>query len=135
MTRPVDAYRKTRVETIDPVRLVVMCYDAIVKDLQDAKKYHLEKNIDASYDKVRHAQDVITELLVGLDYEQGGEIAVNLGRIYNFMLRQLIAVNTRTSAEYYDPLIRIMSDLKDAWDQIARQQSQVQQTGAGTFTA
>lgn len=121
MTHPIDAYRKTQAETINPVRLVVMCYEAIVKDLQEAKRFHQERKIEASYDKVRHAQDVITELLVGLDYEQGGEIAVNLGRIYNFVLRQLIAVNTRTSPDYYDPLIRIMSDLKEAWEQISRQ--------------
>ncbi|MEM2058755.1 MAG: flagellar export chaperone FliS [Thermoproteota archaeon] len=121
MAHPIDAYRKTQAETINPLRLVIMCYEAIVKDLQEAKRLHKERNIEASYDKVRHAQDIITELLVGLDYEQGGEIAVNLGRIYNFVLRQLIGVNTRTSPEYYDPLIKIMSELKEAWEQISRQ--------------
>jgi flagellar protein FliS len=134
MARPVDAYQRTKVETVDPVRLVVMCYDAIVKDLQDAKKYHQERNIEASYDKIRHAQDVITELLVGLDYEKGGDIAVNLGRIYNFVLRQLITVNTRTKPEYYDPLIRIMESLKEAWEQIA-QQNQTQQVRSSSLTA
>lgn len=133
MAHPIDAYRKTQAETISPVRLVVMCYEAIVRDLQDAKRLHEERNIEASYDKVRHAQDIITELLVGLDYEQGGEIAVNLGRIYNFVLRQLIGVNTRTSPEYYDPLIKIMSELKEAWEQIARQTpSQPQRPGSVT---
>ncbi|MEJ5300846.1 MAG: flagellar export chaperone FliS [Thermodesulforhabdaceae bacterium] len=134
MTHPIDAYRKTKLETIDPLKLIVMCYEAIIKDLQDAKKFHQERNIEGSYDKVRHAQDLITELLVGLDYERGGEIAVNLGRIYNFVLRQLITVNTRTKPEYYDPLIRIMESLKEAWDQIASQQ-QVQPLSPGSFTA
>jgi flagellar protein FliS len=134
MARPVDAYQRTKVETVDPVRLVIMCYDAIVKDLQDAKKYHQERNIEASYDKIRHAQDVITELLVGLDYEKGGDIAVNLGRIYNFVLRQLITVNTRTKPEYYDPLIRIMESLKEAWEQVA-QQNQTQQVRSSSLTA
>jgi flagellar protein FliS len=134
MARPVDAYQRTKVETVDPVRLVVMCYDAIVKDLQDAKKYHQERNIEAFYDKIRHAQDVITELLVGLDYEKGGDIAVNLGRIYNFVLRQLITVNTRTKPEYYDPLIRIMESLKEAWEQVA-QQNQTQQVRSSSLTA
>jgi flagellar protein FliS len=133
MVRPVDAYQRTKVETIDPVRLVVMCYDAIVKDLHDAKRYHQERNIEASYDKIRHAQDVITELLVGLDYEKGGDIAVNLGRIYNFVLRQLITVNTKTKPEHYDPLIRLMESLKEAWDQIA-QQNQSQPVRSGSFT-
>ncbi|SFM43143.1 flagellar export chaperone FliS [Thermodesulforhabdus norvegica] len=120
MPNPLDAYRKTQVETADPVSLVIMCYDAIIDDLKEAQKYHQEKNLEATYDKVRHAQDVITELLVGLDYERGGDIAVNLGRLYNFMLRQLIGVNSRTSPDYYDPLIKIMEELRDAWRQIPR---------------
>lgn len=120
MPNPLDAYRKTQIETADPVSLVIMCYDAIIEDLKEARKYHQVKNLEASYDKIRHAQDIITELLVGLDYENGGEIAENLGRLYNFMLRQLIGVNSRVAPDYYNPLIKIMEELKDAWQQIPR---------------
>lgn len=120
MPGPLDAYRRAQIETADPVRLVIMCYDAIIDDLRDAQRYHKEKNMEATYDKVRHAQDVITELLVGLDYEKGGDIAVNLGRLYNFMLRQLIGVNSRTKPDYYDPLIKIMEELRDTWKEITK---------------
>ncbi|HDL89312.1 MAG TPA: flagellar export chaperone FliS [Thermodesulforhabdus norvegica] len=122
MPNPVDTYRKTGVETADPLKLVIMCYDAVIDDLRKAKEYHQEKNLEATYDRVRHAQDVITELLVALDYEKGGDIAVNLGRLYNFVLRQLIVVNSRTDPQHYETLIKLLEELKGAWEQIATQQ-------------
>ena len=66
--------------------------------------------------KIRHAQDIITELLVGLDYERGGDIARNLNRLYNFVLRQLIGINSRRDTAVYGHLVKILSDLKDGWE-------------------
>ncbi len=123
MVNPIEAYQRTKAQTIDPGKLIVMCYDAIIKDLKEAKEYHEKRNLEASYDKIRHAQDIVTELLVALDYEQGGEIAINLGKIYNFLLRQFIIINSQTDPTFYDPLIKIVEELRDAWDQIARQSS------------
>ncbi len=129
MPNPLDTYKRTSVETADPLKLVIMCYDAVINDLKEAKQLQQERNLEATYDKVRHAQDVITELLVGLDYEKGGDIAVNLGRIYNFVLRQLIAVNSRSGPDYYDPLIKIMEELRDAWHQISKSAPSVNPSG------
>ena len=118
---PYDAfktYQKTSVETVDIIKLVVMCYDATIQDLQEAKRLHGSRDMTLSYDKIRHAQDIITELLVGLDYEQGGEIARNLSRLYNFSLRQLIGINSREDTRAYDSVIHIMAELRDAYEQI-----------------
>lgn len=67
-----DSYQKTHVETADTLKLVIMCCEAAIRDLQEAKTLHEKKAMEATYDKIRHAQDLITELLVGLDYERGG---------------------------------------------------------------
>ena len=72
--------------------------------------------MDDAYRKIRHAQDIITELLVGLDYERGGDIARNLNRLYNFVLRQLIGINSRRDTAVYAHLVKILSDLKDGWE-------------------
>jgi flagellar protein FliS len=71
-----------------------------------------------AYRKIRHSQDIITELLVGLDYERGGSIAKNLNRLYNFTLRQLICINSRENTAIYGHLIRILENLKDGWEGI-----------------
>lgn len=111
-------YQKTSVETADILKLVIMCYDAAIQDLQEAKRFHTTRDMNSTYDKIRHAQDIITELLVGLDYERGGAIAQNLSRLYNFALRQLIGINSRESTTAYDSIIHILAELRDGYEQI-----------------
>jgi flagellar secretion chaperone FliS len=106
---------------VEGLNLVIRCYDATINNLSKARELHVARDFDATLDNVRLAQDLITELLLGLDYEMGGEIAQNLGRIYNFLLRELITINAGQDATAYDPLIRILSDLKEAWVEISRQ--------------
>jgi flagellar protein FliS len=98
-----------------------MCYDAAIADLEEAKRLHDIRAMEETYGRIRHAQDLITELLVGLDYERGGEIAINLSRVYNFILRQLIGINSRQDTKIYSHLIRILAELRDAWEQIRSQ--------------
>jgi flagellar protein FliS len=115
------SYQKTKVQTADTLGLVIMCYDAAIRDLEEAKRLHDNQAMEETYSRIRHAQDLITELLVGLDYERGGEIAVNLSRVYNFILRQLIGINSRQDTKIYGHLIRILAELRDAWQQIRGQ--------------
>jgi len=66
--------------------------------------------MEATYGKIRHAQDILTELLICLDYDRGGVIAQNLSKLYNFLLRQLVGINSRQDTIMYDHLIRILSN-------------------------
>jgi flagellar secretion chaperone FliS len=113
-----NAYQKTNIETADPLRLIILCYDAAIQDLEIARGNHSSGQIDITFDKIRHAQDVLTELLLALDFERGGEIAQNLSRLYNFMLRQLIGINARSDTSVYEHLIRMLAELKEAWETI-----------------
>ncbi len=105
-------------EASDNLNLIIRCYDAVIQDLVQAKELQMSQQVEATYDKIRHAQDIITELLVSLDYERGGPIAQNLSRIYNFVLRQLIGVNSSQNTDTYDHLVHMLADLKGAWLQI-----------------
>ena len=111
-----NVYNKTAIETADPLQLIILCYDAVINDLKNAEELHEKKEMDDAYRKIRHAQDIITELLVGLDYERGGHIARNLNRLYNFVLRQLIGINSRRDTAVYGHLVKILSELKDGWE-------------------
>ena len=129
-SQALNTYQKTAVETADTVKLVIMCYDAAIRDLQDARKMHESGSMETAYEKIRHAQDLITELLVGLDYERGGEISTNLSRLYNFMLRQLIGINSRQDTAVYGHIIHLLSELKEAWEQIRAASVPYQRRGA-----
>ena len=125
-------YQKTAVETADILQLVIMCYDAAIHDLEEARKLHESNAIEATFEKLRHAQDIVTELLIGLDYERGGEISTNLSKLYNYILRQLIGINIRQDTAMYGHLIHILSELRDAWVQIRHDPANIPPTpGSG----
>lgn len=122
LNHALDTYQKTSIETADPLQLIILCYDTAIRDLNEAKAMHEKKNMEEAYRRIRHAQDIITELLVGLDHERGGDIARNLNRLYNFILRQLIGINSREDTAIYTHLVRILSELKEAWEAIKASQ-------------
>ena len=113
-----NVYQRMAIQTADPLQLIILCYDGAINDLKQAKELHEKLEMNDAYKRIRHAQDLITELLVGLDYERGGDIARNLNRIYNFVLRQLIGINSRQDAGVYDGLVRILTTLKEGWEGI-----------------
>jgi flagellar protein FliS len=123
-TRASNVYHRTAIETAEPIQLIILCYEAAMNDLKQAEELHERQEMNDAYRKIRHAQDVITELLVGLDYERGGDIARNLNRLYNYILRQLIGINSRENATIYSHLIKILSELKDGWEAIRLSSSQ-----------
>jgi flagellar protein FliS len=123
-TRASNVYHRTAIETAEPIQLIILCYEAAMNDLKQAEELHERREMNEAYRKIRHAQDVITELLVGLDYERGGDIARNLNRLYNYILRQLIGINSRENATIYSHLIKILSELKDGWEAIRLSSSQ-----------
>ena len=113
-----NTYQKTAIETAEPLQLVILCYQAAIRDLTEAQRFHQSGRMNEAYVKIRHAQDIITELLVGLDYERGGDIARNLNRLYNFILRQLMGINTRQDTSIYGRLVKILTELQSAWEEI-----------------
>lgn len=102
----------------DTTDLIIRCYDAVIADLEQANELQRAGDADSLFDRIRHAQDVMTELLVGLDYERGGVVAQNLSRIYNFILRELIGFNAAEGETISGHLIRMLEELKGAWQQL-----------------
>jgi flagellar protein FliS len=105
-------------KTPGTIDLVVMSYDRLIDDLKNAMKLHSSSMNDQAFLKNQHAQDIITELLLGLDYSNGGQIAGNLSRIYNFALTELVSFSPNQDTKIYKDLINIFGSLKEAWMQI-----------------
>ena len=117
----VQAYRQTRVKTASPGRLVVMLYDEALRQI-DLALSNLD-NGPAGYETVNaailKAQDVMTELTVSLDLDQGGDIAQNLFRLYLFFSDRLLSANLKKDAAPLKEIRAMIESLRDAWRQIA----------------
>ncbi len=117
---PLNAYRETNIKTASQGKLVIMLYEEAIRQMEVAVKGLGSGNtkLDSISNSIIKAQDVITELMVSLDFEKGGDIANNLYSLYIFFNRQLMQANVQKDAEMIVPILDMMKDLKEAWGQV-----------------
>lgn len=114
----IGAYKKTNVETADPKKLVIMCYDGAIFNLKMAKERYLEHNYEAKSAALSKAMLIIGELNSALDMEKGGDIAKNLKAIYDYVVRRLTEGDIHRDLTAFDEAITILEELGSAWKEI-----------------
>lgn len=117
-------YQRTKVETAGKLELVIMCYEKILQALHEAKAFIAAKEYEKKARKLQLALDIIHGLQTSLNFEKGGQIAKNLDSIYSYVTRRLLQGDIQKDIPIYDECIRILSELKEAWDKIAGGQAE-----------
>ena len=120
MTPSPRAYQTQQVMTASPAKLVAMLYDRAIVSLREAIRAIEMGDIQTRFNANKRAGDIIAHLATTLDIERGGEIAVNLARLYNFMLSRLVFVDVRNDPEPAREVIALLEPLRESWNQLAR---------------
>jgi flagellar protein FliS len=123
-------YRETRIKTASQGQLIIMLYDQAIKYL-DRSLELLEKNsdkrdpgrIEPIGKAIQKTQEIITELMVSLDFEQGGEIAQNLFALYTWFNKELLEANIKQDIRRITVVRNMMNELRSAWNEIAAKNS------------
>ncbi len=113
-----EAYKETSVITQSKGNIVVMLYDGAIKFLKLAIKELEADNYEAKGKYINKARAIINELDAVLDMEAGGEIAMNLRKMYLFMNQQLIEANTEKDPQKIREVIKLMEELNQGWKAI-----------------
>ena len=123
----IQSYRKTNITTSDPVKLIIMCYEGAIDNLKLAKEKIKEKDYEKKAKSIIKAQDIIEELMCSLDFEKGGDIAMSLESLYNYMLRRILQGDLNKDVRPIDEVIGMFTELLSAWKEVAsRPESQIQ---------
>ena len=126
-----SAYRETRIRTASQGQLVIMLYDEAVKQLDRGLEL-LALNSQGKRDPSRieqiskavvKAQEIITELMVSLDFEQGGEIANNLFSLYTWFNRELLEANLAQNGDRIKAVRNMVDELRGAWHEVVAKTS------------
>lgn len=118
----INAYKETSIKTASGNKIVLMLYDEALKQM-DAAVGKLEngtKSFDSINASITKAQEVITELMVSLDFDKGGEIATNLFNLYMFFNRELMNGNVKKDPEPIKNVRKMVADLREAWGEIMK---------------
>lgn len=118
--RKANPYRQTKLKTATPLQRVILCYDGILKDLNGAIALLAEPSpsqIEAINNKFIHANKIVVELKMALDLEQGGEVAENLDRLYEYWITRISEANVHKDAEIAREIAGLVSDIRESWVQ------------------
>lgn len=119
MSNPYNQYRAATVETANPVELVLMLYQGVLRFTQRGIQAIERQATDDAHNAFVHAQEIIAELMGSLDLDQGGDIAQSLLGLYVYSLRQLVQSNIEKSIAPAAEVVRIFRELIPAWQAIA----------------
>jgi len=115
----IKAYQETAVTTQNKGKLVVMLYEGAIKFLKLAIKEIEAGNAEEKGKYISKAIDILFELNTVLDMEAGGEVAMNLRKLYLFMGQHLTEANTNQDTQKIEEVIKLLEELNQSWKTIA----------------
>jgi flagellar secretion chaperone FliS len=128
---PFNEYKKTQITTANQGKLIVMLYDGAIKFLNIAIENMHPKTYDVANTNIIKAQDIITELLLSLNMKDGGEISQNLFNLYLYFKKALLEANIKKDAEMIKTVLKLIRELRDAWDKISANETSSDKTNIG----
>ncbi|MCL5062006.1 MAG: flagellar export chaperone FliS [Nitrospirae bacterium] len=111
-------YKDNQIASSTPLETVLMLYDGAVKFLREAIGALEKGDIPEKARLIIKAMNIIEYLQTCLDKEKGGEIAINLDRIYDYMMLQLTHANLKNDTKKIEEVLNLLLPLRDAWSQI-----------------
>ncbi len=118
-----NAYKQSASNTLEDRRVVLLkLYDGILKFLAQARRGILENSPKIRGENISKIMAIITELECALDHEKGGEIAANLGSLYQHIMNHLTTASVKNDVEALDHVKEIVSTLKDAFEKAFQEQ-------------
>jgi flagellar protein FliS len=121
-----STYKETRIKTASQGQLIIMLYGEAVRQLDLAldllETSNSGKKDPGRIEKISKAvvktQEIVAELMVSLDFEQGGDIAKNLFSLYTWFNRELMEANINQDAKRISSVRYLLDELRNAWQRI-----------------
>ena len=115
-----EIYRQTQVTTVDKGRLIIILYEGAIKFIREAIKAQESGDIPLKASSINRALDIITELNQSLNMQDGGEIALNLRRIYKFWNDHLLKAKVSRDGAGLADVESMMVALAQAWQVVCQ---------------
>src|SRR4051812_8935959 len=115
---PYEQYMETAVLTATPIELVRILYRCAIDSVEEARSCLQNGDIVGRAKPVSKALDALTELLLSLDHEAGGQVAANLGRLYGYMQNRVLDGHCQQTEEPLAEVSGLLNTLLGSWEQI-----------------
>jgi flagellar protein FliS len=115
MSYGLGAYKKTSVETASKEQILLMLYQAAIKNCKKAIEAIEQKNLAKKGEYIGKMQDIVVELSNSLDFEVGGEVAKELASLYDYILYSSTQANIKIEKAPLEGCLKVLNTLYDGW--------------------
>jgi flagellar secretion chaperone FliS len=112
------SYRETEVLTAPPQRLRLMLIQAALRSIERTRQQWRAGADEQALDALIHAQEVVTELLSGINTAINQEVTRKVAAIYVFVFRTLVEAGFSRSEGKLDEAQRVLLEEQETWRQM-----------------
>lgn len=110
---------EAKVRDADPHGLIQLLFDGAITSVSHAEHAVKAGDIPGKGKATSRAIRIIDEgLRASLDKSQGGELALHLESLYNYMAQRLLLASVRNDPAAFAEVRKLLTELRDAWAQI-----------------
>lgn len=98
-----------------PVELVLLLTDGLLDELARARAHIVARRYEQKAASIDKCVEIINGLSSSLDFEQGGDVVANLGRLYDFCAGRLHAAGIALDPVMVDEVVKILNTIRQGW--------------------
>lgn len=122
VNRKINAYQKESVKSrlagANPYTIIQMLMQGALERLAKGKGCIERNDLEGKSEHLAKASSIIQALAESLDYEVGGEVAQNLGGLYDYMNTRIADASLERTTEPLVEVMKLMLEIKSGWDAI-----------------
>lgn len=111
-------YHNNSISTSSQGRLVMMMYEGAIRFVTMAITCMDKKDVSGQGINIQKTYDIVNELSLALNMDEGGEVSRKLDNLYQFILKQLTQANIQSDKKALESVLKILSTLEEGWDQV-----------------
>jgi len=98
-----------------PVQLVLILMDGLLEELARARAHIEARRYEAKSESLGKCIDILNGLASALDFDAGGEVVANLGRLYDFCADRLHQAGMKLDVAMVDEVTALLGTIKQGW--------------------
>jgi flagellar protein FliS len=127
----IQAYQQSAATGDKTIRLIILLYDQLLRDLHRAIDAIDKGDIDRRRNEINHGLGVLDHLQATLNMQEGGEVAERLERFYNLLRGNVVRASMQNSVELLQRELQNVTSVREAWAEVERTQG----TGASATSS
>lgn len=113
-----NAYLRDAVMTATPEQLQLMLYDGAIRYALQGRDALEKKDFETAYLRLTRAQNILIEMINGLNHEVNPELCDRMAAIYNFIYRKLVDACVQRRTTDIDDAVKVLRLERETWQML-----------------